>query len=100
MNDDDRDDIGTAGWGLLATAWIFAFGYFIAFFFNFSPNTNFHWIWNALPIFQWAFPAAAFASAAVLHRSETTIWKKVLGWTAFGVSLVLSWGLLRNFNGI
>ena len=100
MNDDDGDGVGTAGSGLLATTWILAFGYTVVFFFNFSPKTNYQRIWNALPILQWAFPAAALASAALLSRRETTIWKKVLGWMAFGVSLFLSWGLLRDFHGI
>jgi hypothetical protein len=87
MTEDASDNFDTAGRGLLATTWVLAFGPFAVLFFNFSRTTNYQWLWGAFPILLWAFPGAALACAVVLTRRETTIWKTVLVWIAFGMSI-------------
>ena len=93
------DNFGTAGRGVLALAWAVAFGPLAVFFFNLSPKTNYHWLWAAFPILQWVFPGATLTCAVVLTRRDTTIWKKVLGWMAVGMSIFLSRGM-SDFHGI
>jgi hypothetical protein len=50
MTEDASDNFDTAGRGLLATAWVLAFGPFAVLFFNFSPKTDYQWLWGAFPI--------------------------------------------------
>ena len=81
MTDNAGDNSGTAGRGLLTTAWALAFGPFAIFFFNLSPKTDYQWLWRAFPVLLWGFPGTALACAVVLTRHDTTIWKKFLaGW--------------------
>jgi hypothetical protein len=99
MSEDADDNFGTAGRGLLATAWVLAFGPIAIFFFNLSPKTDYLWLWRAFPVLLWGFPGAALACAVVLTRRDTAIWKKVLGWMAVGMSIFVSRGLY-DFHGI
>jgi hypothetical protein len=100
MTDDVRDSFGTAGRGLVATAWVLAFCPVAVFFFNFSPKTNYRWLWDALPVLLWGSPVSTLACAIALTRCETTDWKKLLGWMAVGMSLFMGPGLMLGFRGI
>jgi hypothetical protein len=99
QTEDASRNFDTAGRGLLAATWVLAFGPLAVFYFNFSPKTNYQWLWSAFPIVLWSFPGAALACAVVLTGRETTIWKKVLVWMAVGIALLNSWSL-HDFRGI
>jgi hypothetical protein len=100
MIEEATNNFGAAGRSLVAAAWILAIAPFAVFFFSLSIEIANRWFWDVLPILLWAFPLAVLACAVALTRRETTIWKKILGWMAFGMSLVLSWELLHDFHGI
>jgi hypothetical protein len=99
MFEAEREHIGTGGGALLAMAWLFALAPMALFFFNFSPKTNYQWIWHLLGAWEWVFPAVALTSAARLTYGEAAIWRKPFGWAAFGLALLVSWSLY-TFEGI
>jgi hypothetical protein len=99
MFEAEGERIGSGGQGLLAAAWVLAFGPFAAFFFNLSANTNYHWLWQVMPWLCLAFPVATFACALAVTCRDTNIWTKLWAWAAFAMSAIQSLGVY-NFEGI
>lgn len=101
MTENAADNFDTAGRSLLATTWLLALGPVVVLFLflDLSAMTGYRWLCAPFLIFLWTCPLAAFACAITLTRCETTIWKKVLGLMAFGISLFVTWGVL-DFRGI
>ncbi len=96
---DPSDRVQTGGRGLLALAWAVACLPSVVLYVGVATAHTARWEWDALPTLVWACPATACACAVALTWRETTIWKKVLGWFAFALSLGLKCGLQR-FRGI
>jgi hypothetical protein len=89
----------TAGrWHLLLT-WVLAIAPLGLFFFNLSPRTDYQWLWQSLATISWSFSGAVLISALGLTYRDVSIWKRILGWMAFGLSLLIAWGGV-DFEGI